>query len=84
MWLARDLLGLLIFLVIVDVLMSWLNPSTPVAPVVAAVVRPFGRAIRRFVPPIGGIDLAPWVLVVLLDIGIIALGQLALVLRQTL
>jgi YggT family protein len=83
-WLCRDLLGLLIFLAIVDVLMAWLNPSTPIAPVVATIVRPFAQAVRRFVQPIGGIDLAPWVLVVGLDIGMIALGQLALIVRQAL
>ncbi len=74
--LARYSLYILVAAVIIEVVFSWLNPGTPVAPVVAALTRPFLRPLRRFVPPIGAFDLTPLVLVVLAQIVLIVLWHL--------
>ena len=74
--LVRFSLYILIFAVLVQVLLSWLNPYSPVAPIFNAITRPFLAPIRRFVPPIASFDLSPLVLLVLLQVLLIALAHL--------
>jgi YggT family protein len=62
--------------VLVGVMLSWLNPYSPVAPIFNAMTRPFLAPIRRFVPPIASFDLSPLVLLVLLQVLLIALAHL--------
>jgi len=74
--LVRYSLYILVAAVIIEVVFSWMNPGTPVAPVLAALTRPFLRPLRRFVPPIGNFDLTPLVLVVAAQIVLIVLWHL--------
>ena len=74
--LVRYSLYILIFAVLVQVLLSWLNPYSPVAPIFNAMTRPFLAPIRRVVPPIANFDLSPLVLLVLLQVLLIALAHL--------
>src|SRR5207249_8517513 len=48
---------ILVFAVIVQAVLSWVNPYAPLAPVFDAIMRPFLRPLRRFVPPVGSVDL---------------------------
>ncbi len=72
--LMRFSLYLLIFALIVQAVLSWTNPSSPVGAIFDAVVRPFLRPIRRFVPPISNVDLSPLVLLILLQVMLIPLA----------
>ena len=74
--LVRYSLYILIFAVLVQVLLSWLNPYSPVAPIFGAMTRPFLAPIRRFVPSIANFDLSPLVLLVLLQVVLIPLAHL--------
>ena len=74
--LLRYSLYILIFALLVQVVLSWLNPYSPVAPIFNAMTRPFLAPIRRFVPPIANFDLSPLVLLVLLQVVLIALAHL--------
>lgn len=74
--LVRYSLYILVAAVIIQVVFSWLNPYTPVAPVLDAITRPFLRPLRRFVPPIGNFDLTPLVLVVLAQVVLIVLWNI--------
>ena len=67
---------ILIFALIVQAVLSWVSPYSPVAPVFDALTRPFLRPIRRFVPPLGNVDLSPLVLIVVLQILLIPLAHL--------
>jgi len=67
---------ILIFALLVQAVLSWVNPYSPVAPVFDALTRTFLRPIRRFVPPLGGVDLSPLVLIVLLQVLLIPLAHL--------
>ena len=58
-------LYLLIGVVLIQVLFSWFNPQVPIAPVLDALTRPFYAIFRRFVPPIGNVDLSPLFVLVL-------------------
>ena len=74
--LVRYSLYILVGAVIIQAVLSWVNPYTPVAPVFDALTRPFLRPMRRFVPPVGQFDLTPLVLVVLLQVVLILLWHL--------
>lgn len=67
---------ILIFALLVQAVLSWVNPYSPVAPVFDALTRTFLRPIRRFVPPLGGVDLSPLVLIVVLQVLLIPLSHL--------
>jgi YggT family protein len=50
------------------------NPYAPLAPVLNALARPFLAPLQRFIPPLGGVDLSPIVLIIVLQL---LLGLLA-------
>jgi YggT family protein len=77
LFLIYSLIDLIIFVVIVMAIMSWLiafdvlnirNPTVGrVVQMLDAVTTPLLRPIRRFMPNLGGIDLSPIVLILLLQ-----------------
>ncbi|MBC7803004.1 MAG: YggT family protein [Candidatus Parcubacteria bacterium] len=74
--LLRFTVYILVFALIVQAVLSWVSPYSPVAPVFDAITRPFLRPFRRFVPPLGNVDLSPLVLIVLLQVLLIPLSHL--------
>ena len=74
--LLRYSLYILVFAILVQVIFSWINPYAPMAPVFNAMTGPFLRPLRRFIPPLGGIDLTPLVLLVVIQIILIVLANL--------
>ena len=46
-------------ILIVSIILSWVNPYAPLAPVFNALAAPLLRPFRKLIPPIGGIDLTP-------------------------
>jgi YggT family protein len=71
--LFRACLYLAMFVVIIHVVTSWLSPYSPLAPVFDALTRPLYSIFRRFIPTIGGIDLSPLFVLILIQILLIAL-----------
>jgi YggT family protein len=74
--LARYSLYILVFAVVVQAVLTWVNPRSPVLFLFDAMTRLFLRPIRRVVPLLGSIDLSPLVLLVLLQIALIVLANL--------
>ena len=74
--LVRFSLHILVFSLIVQAILSWTSPYNPLMPVFDGLTRPFLGPIRRFVPPVGGIDLSPLILLVVLQILFIPLEEL--------
>jgi YggT family protein len=74
--LLRFSLHILVFCVIVQAIMSWFSPYNDLTPVFGGMTRPFLAPIRRFLPPLGGIDLSPLVLLVVLQILFFPLEEL--------
>jgi YggT family protein len=74
--LLRYSIYILVFAVIVQAVLSWVNPYTPVAPAFDTITRPFLRPLRRFIPPLGGIDLTPLILLVFLQVLLFPVGAL--------
>ena len=64
--LVRYSVYILIFAVFIQAILSWVNPEAPVMPVFNAISRPFLRPLRRFIPPVGRVDLTPMILLLLL------------------
>lgn len=55
---------------IIEAVFSWVNPYAPLAPFVRALNEPLLRPLRRVIPPLGGVDLSPLVLLILLQIAV--------------
>ena len=45
--------------IIFQAILSWVNPHHPVAPFFDALTRPFLKPFQRAIPPIGGVDITP-------------------------
>lgn len=57
--LARVSLYLAIGVILIQAVLSWINPYAPMAPLFNALAAPFLRPFRRLIPPIGNVDLSP-------------------------
>lgn len=71
-WLAvRSLLRLAVYILIgaliLQAVLSWINPYSPLSAPAHQLTRPLLDPIRRFVPLISGIDLSPLVAILLLQ-----------------
>lgn len=66
--LLRWALYLVMWMTIIHVILSWVNPYAPVAPALAMLVRPFLAPFQRIVPLIGGVDLSPVLLIVIVNV----------------
>ena len=74
--LARLTISGLTALIIVYAVLSWLPNQSPLADVVGRLCEPLLRPFRRIVPLVGGIDLSPLVLLILLQVLAIVIGNL--------
>jgi YggT family protein len=61
---AQILVYIVLFSTLLQALLSWINPGSPIAPLLDAMTRPFLRMFRRRIPPIGNVDLSPLFLMV--------------------
>lgn len=50
---------ILMVAVIAQAILSWVNPYSPVAPLLDALTGPFLRVFQKRIPPIGNVDLSP-------------------------
>lgn len=60
---ALMMIKLALYIVIVTVLiqavLSWVNPYSPLAPLLNSMTKPFLRVFQKLIPPIGNVDLSP-------------------------
>lgn len=64
---------LLMAAVVAQAVLSWINPRTAAAPMLAAITSPFLQPFRRILPLPGGVDLSPMLLLVICQLLIITL-----------
>jgi YggT family protein len=74
--LARMTISALTGLVIVYAVLSWVQTQSQLSDLLERLVAPALRPIRKIVPLVGGVDLSPLALLVLLQIAAIVLGAL--------
>lgn len=74
---GAEILSLVIYIfmfaIIIQVLLSWVNPGAynPATVLIYRLTEPLMRPARRLLPPIGGLDFSPVVVIVLLQLSII-------------
>jgi YggT family protein len=61
-------LNLIIWMTILMALLSWLNPRSPAMPILYQLTAPFLNPLRRVIPQLGGIDLSPILLFVIVQV----------------
>ena len=54
--------------VIISAILSWVNPHAPMAPLLFAVTQPLLRPFQKIIPPIGGVDLSPIALLLVIQV----------------
>ena len=74
--LVRFSIYLLIGVVLVQVVLSWVSPYNLLSDVLETLTRPFYRIFRRFIPPIGAVDLSPLFVLLAAQILLIVLNGL--------
>lgn len=62
--LVKLLIYIVMVVVVVQAVLTWVNPYSPVTPLLNSLSRPFLRVFRRFIPPIGNVDLSPLFVVI--------------------
>jgi YggT family protein len=67
-------LYILLVAVIAQALLSWINPYSPIAPVLDSFTRPFLGVIRARIPPIGNVDLSPLFVLVVIQLLLFVVG----------
>ena len=72
--LVRTALYLLMFVVILDCAISWVNPHSPLGPVLRMLTRPFLAPLRKIIPPVANVDLSPVALLVIVQILLIVIS----------
>jgi len=76
-WLIKWSIYLAQALVLIGAVLSWINPYSPVLPVVDALTGPMLRPIRRLVPMFGRFDLSPLVFLLAMQILLIVLRNVS-------
>jgi len=68
-------LYLVLWLTLLHVVLSWVNPHAPIAPAVSMLARPFLAPFQRALPLVGGIDLSPLVVILIVNVMLIVLAR---------
>lgn len=75
-WVLKNFVYLLMGIVFVQIVLSWVNPFSPMAAIMNELSKPFLAPFRRWLPPIGQVDLSPMVFILLLQIAMMVLQSI--------
>ncbi|MBX6319593.1 YggT family protein [Pigmentiphaga sp.] len=83
LWIALLLLlkwgiNLVMWVTLLMVILSWVNPRAPAMPALHALTAPLLDPIRRMLPAMGGLDLSPLVLFLITQIALMVLSRIGL------
>ena len=75
--LLNQIINLIFWLVLIRVIMSWVSPglNNPFMMVIYQVTEPIMAPVRRIMPPMGGLDLSPIVLIIGLQFLMMAISS---------
>lgn len=68
--------SLVMWVVLLMAILSWVNPNSPVTPVIQHLTDPLLRPIRRVIPTLGGFDMSPLVLFLIAQILLMVIARL--------
>lgn len=60
--------NLVLWLTLIQAILSWVNPMAPVMPVLQTLTAPLLNPIRKILPNLGGLDLSPLVLLIVAQV----------------
>ena len=75
--LGRWALNLIVWMTLIQAVLSWVNPMATIMPVLTTLTDPLLAPIRRITPKLGALDLAPLVLLVLAQIAMMVLSRIS-------
>ena len=75
--LGRWALNLIVWMTLIQAVLSWINPMATIMPVLTTLTDPLLAPIRRITPKFGALDLAPLVLVVLAQVAMMVLSRIS-------
>lgn len=64
------ILSLLTYAIIIRALLSWIkpNPNNPLVRLLIKVTDPIMRPLERIIPPLGGLDISPFIAIILIQL----------------
>lgn len=71
------LFNVIVWVTLIQAVLSWVNPLSPIMPVLYTLTAPLLDPIRRAMPRTGGLDLSPLVLLVIAQVLMMMLNHLA-------
>lgn len=57
-------ISIFLYAVLIQAILSWVNPHTPIAPILNSLTYPILRFLRKYIPPAGNFDLSPLVFII--------------------
>ena len=64
----KTTLYIMMVAIIIQAILSWINPYSPLAPLLDSLTRPILGVVRNRVPPIGNVDLSPLVVLIVIQL----------------
>ncbi len=82
--LADLTLYVFLFAILARVILSWIVPyqRDPIMQLLVSLTEPLLRPARRIIPPIGGLDLSPVVVMIVLELAVMLVDQVAMSIAQ--
>jgi YggT family protein len=69
--------NVILWMTLIQAVLSWVNPLSPIMPVLQTLTAPLLDPIRRVMPNLGGLDLSPLILLVLAQVAMMLLERVA-------
>lgn len=76
-YLLRWSLSLILWIVLAQAILSWVNPGAPFMPLLRILTEPLLAPVRRFMPNLGALDLSPLIIIILTQLGSIILNNVS-------
>lgn len=64
----KTTLYIVMMMIILQAVLSWINPNSPLAPLLDSFTRPFLRVFRKYIPPIANVDLSPLFVLIIIQL----------------
>lgn len=74
---GRWALNLIIWMTLIQAILSWVNPMAPVMPLLRTLTDPLLEPIRRILPNFSGFDFSPLALLILAQIALMMLNRIS-------
>lgn len=71
-------LNLIVWVTLIQAIMSWVNPHAPAMPMLQTLTAPLLDPLRRILPRLGGLDLSPLVLILVAQVLLMMLSHIAM------